>query len=59
MTEGSIAKSEKRPMRARIYEIRDEAGKLDKMIFKYVTNLEHRHAMRDELKKVLALVNAL
>jgi hypothetical protein len=58
MTE-DICDGRKRPMRSKIYEIQDECGQLDRLLMSSVKTMEIRHIMRDKLKVIRGMVNAL
>ena len=47
-----------RPMRVHIYEIQDELGKLDNILFKHLKESELFEA-RDQLKVIRRLLNSL
>ena len=47
-----------RPMRVHIYEIQDELGKLDHILFKHLKD-EALFETRDQLKVIRRLLNAL
>jgi len=49
----------KKAMRVAVYDTLDEIADLDRTIFKYVKNLDHRNILRDKIKRVRAKVNSL
>lgn len=48
-----------RPMRVKVYEIQDELNQLDQKIFKIKTEQKLQNEIRDQLKVIRKLLNAL